>query len=98
MVWEIGVRDQGRRFPSGDRVFEHALGGADVRDRARTRVPDEAIVLDQAVVGSAGEGEDRQLEGVEGREAEQRGVGDALRDGGTVEAVEVMTDEHIIGA
>jgi len=97
MVWKIGVRDQGRRLPSGHRILEHAFGCADVRDRVRSRVSDEAIVLDQAVVRAAGEGEDRELEGVEGRQAEERGVGGALGDGGAVEAVEIVAGEDVVG-
>ncbi len=50
------------------------------------------------MVGAARECEDGQLEGVEGREAEQRGVGGALGDGGAVEAVEVVADEDVAGA
>ena len=98
VVRNVGVRDQGRGIPGGDRVFEHAFGGADVRDGVRARVPDEAVVLEQTVVRPAGEDEDRQLEGVQRRQSEHRGVGLALCYGGAVKPVEVVTDEDIVRA
>jgi hypothetical protein len=95
MVRDVDVRDQRRGLPGGDRVLEHALGGTDVRKRTRTSVPHEAIVLDQAVVGPTGEGEDRQLKRVERRHLKQGGVGQALLDGRAVEPVEVVAYEDV---
>ena len=48
------------------------------------------------MIRSSGEGEDRQLESVECRHLQQRGIGPAFRDGGAVKPVEVVTDEDII--
>jgi hypothetical protein len=98
VIRDVDVRDQRRGLPGSDRVFEYAFRGADIRNRVRTRVPDEAIVLDQSVVGPAGEGEDRQLERVERRHAEQRRVGIAGLDLGTIEAMKVVTDEDVVRA
>jgi len=98
MTREVGVWNERRGLPGRDRVLENAFGGADVRNWTRARIPNEAIVFDQAVVGPAGECEDRQLERVECRHLEQGRVGGAFLYRGTVKAVEVVANKDVVGA